>query len=190
MTYGVVGLNATSLNALKHRPPDQSVAISLHDSEWPRLALALDVPGSALPRIVAMLRMRLSLLVPLRPGSAYPRWIEPAVQRGYLAMFRGWWEPAADLWDGFPRLFGSSANRTGHAPAASAAEAAAIFGTDAPIVDGDRLRDLGLPHDASSMVRVSTDGGLTLHRSGAHDQAAGLSAEAYISRLVTMAFVG
>lgn len=167
MTYGVVGPDAGLVNALKQRPPDQSVAISLHDTQWPRLVPALDVPEGALPRIAELLRLRVSLLVPVH--ETYPRWMAPAVRSGYLAVFRGWWEPAATLWDRFPRLFGSSANRTGQPAAASAAQARATFGDDAPIVDGDALRDPGVAHAPSSMVRVAPDGTVTRYRSGAQD---------------------
>lgn len=170
MTYGVVATTAEAVNALKGRPLDQAVGVSLHaPQEWQRVAECIDVPPGVLPRIAALLRERLSLLVPLRDGDAHPSWIAPAVRHGYLAMFSGRWDPTARLWDGFPRLFGSSANRTGRSPAATAAEATAIMAGDAPVVDADVLRDLDRPHAASSMVRVDRDGTLSLYRRGAQD---------------------
>ncbi len=89
-----------------------------------------------------------------QPGGA--QWLPGDVQRG--------WAPLAQLWDQFPRLYGSSANRTGQPPAASAADAVGIVGTDALVVDGDALRDLGSAHAASTMVRVAPDGELGLYR--------------------------
>lgn len=170
MTYGIVATTPEAVNALKRRPLDQHVAVSLHAAaEWQRVAASIDVAPDVLPRVVTLLRERLSLLVPLRDGGSRPHWIAPAVRDGYLAMFSGWWAPAARLWDGFPRLYGSSANRTGESPAASAAEADAVVRGEAPIVDGDALRDLDRPHTASSMVRVSPDGELSLYRRGAQD---------------------
>lgn len=170
MTYGIVATSAAAVNALKRRPPGQNVAVSLHDdAEWRRVAPSLDVPTDVLPRIAALLRARLSLLVGLRSGAAVPDWIGPAVRDGHVAMFSGRWAPLARLWDRFPRLYGSSANRTGRPPAASAAEAEAVVGGDAVVVDADALRDLDAPHAASSMVRVARDGGLSLYRHGAQD---------------------
>lgn len=184
MTYGVVATTPEAVNAVKRRQRDQAVAVSLHaPEEWQRVAGCIDVPAGVLARIGALLRERLSLLVPLREAAAHPSWITPAVRHGYLAMFSGRWEPTGRLWDGFPRLFGSSANRTGHKPAATAAEATAVLAGEAPVVDADALRDLDRPHAASSMVRVDRDGTLSLHRHGAQDVASGLDGDAYIRRL-------
>ena len=44
-----------------------------------------------------------------------------------------------------------------------------MVGTEAPVADADALRDLGSAHAASSMVRVTPDGELTLYRPGAQD---------------------
>jgi tRNA A37 threonylcarbamoyladenosine synthetase subunit TsaC/SUA5/YrdC len=184
MTYGIVATNPYAVNALKHRPPDQNVAVSLHNArEWRDVAPSLDLPAELLPRVGALLRLRLSLLVPLRASVPHPDWINPAVRDGYLAMFSGWWAPLARLWDEFPRLYGSSANRTGQSPAASAAEAVAMVGTAAPVVNADAFRDLGRAHAASSMVRVAPDGELCLYRRGANDAASGLDPEAYLRHL-------
>ena len=188
MTYGIVATDPRAVNVLKGRPAEQNVAVSLHDeTEWRRVAPCLDLPSGTLARVVAMLSMRLSLLVPLRAGRAAPEWVEPAVHRGQLAMFNGWWAPAAPLWDGFARLYGSSANRSGQPPAPSAARAREMLGPDVPVVDGDALRDLSVAHSASSMIRVAPDGALHLHRHGAQDAASGLPPAAYLHGLSAMA---
>lgn len=188
MTYGVVATKPEQVNLLKGRPADQHAAVSVHDAaEWQRIAAGIDVPPDVLPRVVALLRReRLSFLVPLRADHTHPHWIAPAVRDGYLAMFNGWWAPTARLWEAFPRLYGSSANRTGHPPAASAADVDPAMRADAPVVDGDALRHLDQPHAASSMVRASRDGELSLYRHGAQDAASGLAPDAYVRRLADL----
>lgn len=180
MTYGVVATDPRAVNALKGRPPDQNVAVSLHDpAEWQAVVPCLDLPADWPDRVWALLGRRLSLLVPLR--SSYPEWLAPAVRSGYLAVFSGWWAPTARLWDGFPRLYGSSANRTGQRPAATAAEAIDSFGSDAVVVDADALRDPGRPHGASTMVRIAPDGEPNVHRPGIQD--AGLDPQEFLQGL-------
>lgn len=186
MTYGVVATTPQAVNTLKGRPLDQNVAISLHDDgEWQRISTGFDLPPPLLPWIVDLLRERLSLLVPLRRAARHPDWILPAVRGDYLAMFDGYWAPLARLWDRFPRLYGSSANRTGQPPAASAGEAIRNLGRGAVVVDGDALRDPGCTHAGSSMLRIARDGTLSLHRRGAQDAATGLDTEAYLQRLAS-----
>ena len=183
-TYGVVATQPVTVNALKGRPLNQNVAVSLHNArEWDEVSAILDLDPPTLRRVRLLLRMRLSILAPIRQAQLLPAWIEPAIRDGYLAMFDGYWEPVAPVWDGFPRLYGSSANRTGGAPAASAAEAAAIFGDDAVIVNADAWRDLTTAHAASTMILVAPDGTLTRYRPGAQDAASGLDPEAYIGHL-------
>jgi tRNA A37 threonylcarbamoyladenosine synthetase subunit TsaC/SUA5/YrdC len=178
-TYGIVATTPRPVNVLKGRPPDQNVAVSMHDqAEWQAVAPCLDLPAEWPVKVRALLDRKIALLVPLRP--AYPDWLAPAVRNGHLGMFNGCWRPLARLWDRFPRLYGSSANRTGQLPAASAAEAIDSFGTEAVVVDGDALRDLGRPHAASTMVRIDPDGELHLHRSGAQD--AGLESAEFLQQ--------
>lgn len=180
MTYGIVATSPRVVNALKGRPADQNVGVSVHDrDEWQAVLPCLDLPAGWPARVRALLDRRLSLLVPLR--SSHPEWLAPAVRNDYLAVFDGRWEPVARLWDGFPRLYGSSANRTGQRPAATAAEAIDNFGSDAVVVDADALRDSGRQHGASTMVRISSDGELDLHRPGIQD--AGLERREFLDQL-------
>ncbi len=184
MTYGIVATSPRAVNLLKGRPLEQNVAISLHNqAEWQQVATGFDVPARTLPRLVVMLRRRLSLLVPLRDGAPRPDWINPAVRNGFLAVFNGHWTATAQLWDQFPRLYGSSANRTGQQPATTAVEALASFGDDAPVIDGDRRRDLSRTHAASTMLKVARDGTFALHRHGAHDLGLGLAPKAFLQQL-------
>ncbi|MDN5913988.1 MAG: Sua5/YciO/YrdC/YwlC family protein [Pseudonocardia sp.] len=191
MTYGLVATSASAVNTVKGRPIDQAVAVSLHDQgEWRRVTPALDLPDELLPMIDALLRERLSLLVPVRGAARLPAWAQSAVQGGHVAMFSGWWAPLAPLWNRFPRLYGSSANRTGQPPAASAADAASMLGADLPMIDGDALRDPRRVHAASTVVRVTPDGTLSPHRRGAQDAASGLDFDAYVQRLASIEIDG
>lgn len=184
MTYGIVATRPSVVNALKGRPPRQPVAVSLHDpDEWQRVTPALELPDDLLPMVVMLLRERLSLLVPVRAPKRLPEWTRPAARDGQLALFNGWWAPVAPLWDRFPRLYGSSANRTGQPPAACAADATAMLGDRVRVIDGDALRDAGSIHAPSTMVRVGRDGRLHPHRQGAQDAASGLDLDTYVRRL-------
>lgn len=185
MAYGLVATSATAINAIKRRPAGQAVAVSLHDeSEWRRVAPSLDLPSAVLAAVGMLLQRRLSLLLPLRGGMRCPEWMTPAVRGGYLGAFSGRWTATAALWDAFPRLFGSSANLTGTAPAASAAQAIAMFGpelsvADAPAGNGPRRQRL-----ASTMLRLDRRGEIALHRTGIHDATAGSPSE-FLRRLAT-----
>lgn len=179
MTYGLVATSASAVNAVKGRPVDQPVAVSLHDAvEWQRVMPALDLPGELLPRLRMLLCRRLSLLVPVRDTARLPAWVRSGMQDGYLAVFNGRWTPLDPLWNRFPRLHGSSANRTGEPPAACAADAARMLGADVPVIDGDALRDACRTHAASSMVRVTPDGKVRLHRRGAQGADSAIDSEA------------
>ena len=185
--YIVVATVPRAVNAIKGRPLDQGVGITLSDdADWATLEPSLDLPADALARMHFLLRSELlSFLLPLRAGAAVPAWVEPAVRDGRLGLFAGRWAPLTRIWERFPRLFGSSANRTGAPPARSAVEARAAFGDATVIVDGDALRDPRGTLGATTIVRVAPGGALSLHRHGAHDAASGLDAGAFVRRLAS-----
>lgn len=186
MAYGVVATRAHEVNAIKRRPADQNVAVSLHDRrQWEGLLPSIDLPPTALKAVGALLARRLSVLMPLRGSGAHPPWVSPAVRDGYLAAFNGYWTATACLWQEFPQLYGSSANVTGSGPAASASEARAMFGADCAVVGADRLDGQSGHRSASTMVRIDRTGRLALHRSGAHDTARGLGPDAYLRDLAS-----
>jgi tRNA A37 threonylcarbamoyladenosine synthetase subunit TsaC/SUA5/YrdC len=186
LAYIVVATSPREVNRLKGRPLEQNVGITLYDdADWRVLAPALDLAPDGLARMLALMRRELlSFLAPVRPGAELPEWTRPAVRDGWLGLFAGRWRPLAPLWERFPRLFGSSANRTGRPPVASAAEAAAEFGDAAVVVDGDAQRDAAATRGATTILRMAPDGALGLHRTGAHD--AGSSAEGYLRRLAAL----
>lgn len=195
MAYGIVATRACTVNNVKGRPPDQNVAVSLHDvSEWRRVAACVDVPRRALRPAADLLARRLSVLLPLRADTACPEWCRPAVRDGRLAAFNGSWTLTAAVWARFPRLFGSSANRTGEPPALTAAAAGAALGrSGAVVVDGDADMDPLRPPVGSTVVCLDRDGRLGLHRSGAQDRAWSSRPEAYVewlSALVGLPTVG
>jgi tRNA A37 threonylcarbamoyladenosine synthetase subunit TsaC/SUA5/YrdC len=193
MTYGVVATTARMINTVKCRAPSQNVAISVHDqSEWRRMLPIIDLQAAALEGVVTLLRRRLTLLLPVRPDLPTPPWIAPAVRAGQLAAFNGWWAPTAPIWERFPRLYGSSANRTGEPPATSAAQARRTFGRDCfvvdaeSIIDADALGSQSKRSAPSTMMRLDRDGRLSLHRSGAQDQHWAPRPEAFLRNLAEL----
>ncbi|MEV0289918.1 MULTISPECIES: META domain-containing protein [unclassified Kribbella] len=174
MTYGVVARDARAINRLKDRPVDQPVGISVHsEAAHDQLFRYLDVGTDTLAAIDFALAERISVLAPIRSDPTMPEWLAPAIQDGWMLFFDGSWGRLAFLWTSFPFLYGSSANRTGEAPAASAAEARAQFPAETVIIDADHLREQVPTYGASTMIRVEPDGRFSLHRSGIQDQAAG-----------------
>ena len=131
MTYGVVARDARAVNLLKGRPTDQPVGVSVHSqAAHDQLFRFLDLRTDALAAIDFAVAERITVLAPIRSDPTMPEWLAPAIQDGWVAFFDGAWGPLALLWLTFPFLYGSSANRTGEAPAASAAEARAQFPAD------------------------------------------------------------
>lgn len=182
MTYGIVATAARRVNAVKRRPLDQNVAVSLHDrGEWAALTAAIDLADGCLSGVNVLLQQRLSVLLPLRQDVAAPDWTAPAVRNGYLAAFNAHWAPTAPLWERFPRPYGSSANVTGQDPANSAERPTTMFGGSCFDVEGDLLEGRPRQRSASTMVRIDPDGRLVLHRDSA--QNAGSSRSEFLSGL-------
>jgi L-threonylcarbamoyladenylate synthase len=188
LTYIVAATEPGVVNAAKQRPVGQEVAVWVHDNAtWITLVPALNLSRTALGFALDLLRGELiTLLVPVRPDTPPPAWTASALRDGHLLLFGARWQPLAPLLARFPRLYVSSANRTGCAPAATAAQAAAMFGPDIPVLDADALRTADtVPHAATTMLRISADAELTLVRHGAQDQAHGTDSAAYLERLRT-----
>ncbi|MFG1905723.1 Sua5/YciO/YrdC/YwlC family protein [Kribbella sp. NPDC048928] len=174
MTYGVVAQDARTVNVFKGRPAEQAVGISVHSpATRSELFRVLDLPEDAIVMVDVALGERISVLAPVRADVVVPEWLAPAVQDGWVVFFDGSWAPLAAIWQRFPVLYGSSANRSGHAPAATGGEARAHFPTAAVIVDADHLRTPSKLHGASTIIRVDPTGEPTLHRPGIQDRATG-----------------
>ncbi|MEU4290920.1 hypothetical protein AB0E63_22060 [Kribbella sp. NPDC026596] len=142
MTYGVLARDARAVNLLKGRPVDQPVGISVHSAAaHDQLFRYLDLRSDTLAAIDFALAERISVLAPIGSDPTMPEWLAPAIQDGWVVFFDGAWRPLVLLWESFPFLYGSSANRTGEAPAASATEARAQFPADTVIIDADHLRE-------------------------------------------------
>ncbi|MEV4612705.1 hypothetical protein AB0K43_08890 [Kitasatospora sp. NPDC049258] len=187
LTYVVAATTPYAVNTAKGRPAGQEVAAWVHAAAaWEGLAPALDLTPAAIRSATVLLRRELvTLLVPLREGAAAPDWIAPAVRDGHALLFGARWAPLAGLLAAHPRLYVSSANRTGRPPAATAAGAAAMFGERAPVLDGDALREHGRPHAATTMLRIAADGRPALVRRGAQDAAHGPDPAHYLRWLGT-----
>ncbi|WUJ67752.1 META domain-containing protein [Kribbella soli] len=183
MTYGVVARDARAVNLLKGRPADQPVGVSVHSqAAHDQLFRFLDLRSDALAAVDFALAERITVLAPIRSDPAMPEWLAPAIHDGWVVFFDGYWGPLASLWLTFPYLYGSSANRTGEAPATSADEARTQFPADTRVIDADHLREPAASSGASTMIRVDSDGQLSLHRSGIQDQLAG-GPDALLDRL-------
>ncbi len=102
----------------KGRPVDQPVGISVHsEAAHDQLFRYLDLRTDTLAAIDFALAERISVLARIRSDPTMPEWLSPAIQDGWVLFFDGCWGPLALLWLTFPFLYGSSANRTGEAPA-------------------------------------------------------------------------
>jgi L-threonylcarbamoyladenylate synthase len=187
LTYVVAATTPQAVNNAKARPAGQDVALWLHDdATWAGLTASLEMTPAALDLALALLRVELvTLLVPARAGAPLPAWALPALRDDHLLLFGARWQPLTALLARFPRLYVSSANRTGQAPAATASRAAAMFGPGVPVTDADHLRDAGTPHAATTMLRITPDGVLTHIRHGAQDQAHGPDPARYLEWLRT-----
>lgn len=187
LPYGVAATSPAVVNLAKGRPAGQEVGFWVHDDTvWRGLVPVFDLDPAGVATALRLLRRELvTLLVPLRPGSAVPGWLDPSVRAGHALFFGGRWAPLAGLLAGFPLLYLSSANRTGQPPVATAAVAAATFGPDVPVVDGDALRDRTGPYGSTTMVRIGSGGELTVARRGVQDAAHGPDPDTYLRWLRT-----
>lgn len=163
LTYVVAATTPAAVNTAKGRPAGQEVAAWITgDVTWASLSgmLALDAAGVALARRL-LVDEQVTLLVPLRADVPAADWLAPAVRDGYALLFGARWGPLRVLHERFPLLYVSSANRTGHAPAAHAAAARAMLGPHIPVLDADALppqagagADAGPRRAATTMLRL------------------------------------
>ncbi|MFF2076826.1 Sua5/YciO/YrdC/YwlC family protein [Kitasatospora sp. NPDC058162] len=172
LTHVVAGTDPRAVNTAKGRPAEQAVALWAHDpGTLARLGAVLDLS----PELAAAARRllseeRVTLLLPLRPGAARPDWLVPATRDGWTLLFGARWEPVLPLLADHPVLYVSSANRTGHPPAATAAEARAMFPAAVPVL-GTAGPDTAVGgRAATTTLRLHPDGRLDLHRPGAQDR--------------------
>ncbi|MBT1189645.1 hypothetical protein HET69_38110 [Streptomyces sp. CJ_13] len=175
LTYVVAATRPQAVNEAKARPSGQPVALWAHHGDTRHAVTArtaLDATGIALAgRLLA--EEHLTLLLPLRAGARRPDWLAPACKDGWVLLFGARWQPLAPLLDEHPVLYVSSANRTGHPPAATSAEALAMFPASVPVLSwphpADDAAD-GPARRATTTVALHADGRLSLHRHGAQDQ--------------------
>ncbi|MGW6970006.1 Sua5/YciO/YrdC/YwlC family protein [Streptomyces sp. NPDC054952] len=179
LTYVVAGTDPRGVNTAKGRPADQPVALWTHApgtfTESAR-GMDLDAGGVELARRL-LEEERITLLVPLRPGHAHPDWLTPASKEGWALLFGARWSPLLPVLEPFPVLYVSSANLTGHPPAASAEAARGMF-PHTPVLDGGTSAD----RRATTTLRLSREGTFALHRHGAQDHPYP-TAQAYLDAL-------
>lgn len=175
LTHVVTATRPQTVNDAKARPSGQPVALWAHHPDTLHAITActgLDGAGTALAgRLLA--EEHLTLLLPLRTDTHLPAWLAPACKDGWVLLFGARWQPLVPLLDEHPVLYVSSANRTGHQPAATTAEALAMFPPTVPVLHlphpGDDPAD-GATRRATTTVALHPDGNLTLHRHGAQNQ--------------------
>ncbi|WP_158771504.1 hypothetical protein [Streptomyces sp. NRRL S-340] len=115
----------------------------------------------------------LTLLLPLRAGTQLPAWLAPACKDDRALLFGACWRPLAPLLDEHRVLCVSSADRTGHPPAATPAEALAMFPATVPVLHLPHPADDpagGPARRATTTVALHPDGRLTLQCHGAQNQ--------------------
>ncbi|MGW6882276.1 hypothetical protein [Streptomyces sp. MT206] len=175
LTYVVAATRPRAVNEAKARPSGQPVALWAHHAGTRHAVTArtaLDAAGIALAgRLLA--EEHLTLLLPLRAGARWPDWLAPACKDGWVLLFGARWQPLAPLLDEHPVLYVSSANRTGGPPAATPAEALAVFPATVPVLRAPHPADGpadGPARRATTTVTLHPDGRLSLHRHGAQDQ--------------------
>ncbi|MGW8066942.1 hypothetical protein ACVV2G_32895 [Streptomyces ziwulingensis] len=177
LTHVVTARRARTVNEAKGRPGDQSVALWAHHPDTVR---ALDDVWALGPdeRTTArwlLVQERFTVLVPVQDGIALPDWATPAVKDGWMLLFGARWQPLRPLLDDLPLLYVSSANRTGRPPAATTADALAMFPATVAVL---AVPEAGNPppaaeatkRQATTTIRLHSDGRLELHRHGAQDR--------------------
>ncbi|MFF7335361.1 hypothetical protein ACIQU5_07940 [Streptomyces sp. NPDC090306] len=191
LTHVVTAAEPHAVNEAKGRPSGQAVALWAHHPGTLRALDELwDLNAEDIPLAHALLRdEHLTLLAPLRAGADLPHWLVPAAKDGWVLLFGARWEPLRPLLADRPVLYVSSANRTGHPPAATAAEALSMFPASVPVLGLDHLARDGrptpeVPRRATTTVRLRRGGRLELHRPGAQD-APHPDKDGYLARLRT-----
>ncbi|MFJ3641319.1 hypothetical protein ACIPRD_16375 [Streptomyces sp. NPDC090108] len=171
LTHVVTARRAATVNAAKGRPTGRPVALwSHHPGTLRTLDGVWRLPHDRRELVRRLLaEEHLTVLVPVREGAG-PHWLAPAVEDGWMLLFGARWQPLRPLLDEHPVLYVSSANRTGRAPAATAAEALGMFPDGVPVLASPHTEEAAPARRATTTVRVPADGDLTLHRPGAQDE--------------------
>ncbi|MFD7081589.1 Sua5/YciO/YrdC/YwlC family protein [Streptomyces sp. NPDC002181] len=189
LTHVVAATSATAVNRAKLRPADQPVALWAHHHDTLDALTGLwDLsPQTRTTALHLLAEEHLTVLLPVHAHAALPSWLGPAVKDGWMLLFGARWQPLHTLLDDHPVLYVSSANLTGHPPAADTGEALAMFPPAVPVLDlpaseHPRSRTGPQVRRATTTVRVMPDGRLRLHRHGAQDHAHG-RADDYLRHL-------
>ncbi|WP_405401133.1 Sua5/YciO/YrdC/YwlC family protein [Streptomyces sp. NBC_01104] len=188
LTYVVTATRSRAVNEAKGRDANQPVALWAHH---PDTLDTLDRLWDLTPQDRTLARRllgeeHLTVLLPLRPGEKRPAWLTPGEKDGWVLLFGARWKPLRSLLDEHPVLYVSSANRTGHPPAATVEEALAMFPATIPVLQipasTDTAAVAATARQATTTVRLHPDSRLELHRNGAQDQDYG-DADTFLAHL-------
>ncbi|MCD2191991.1 Sua5/YciO/YrdC/YwlC family protein [Actinomycetospora endophytica] len=167
--YVVTATTGPVVNTTKGRAADQPVGLSVRDLDVLDRHLAVTETATAQLRWLVGSET-VSVLVPV--ADPVPDWLAPAVRDGWVFFTAAPWRPdLAEILTAFGWVFMSSANATGGATAVTATQAAAAFGDDVLVLDGDAERDPARQHGSTTMLRVGSTGDIEVARSGIHDAA-------------------
>jgi hypothetical protein len=151
VTYCLAGTDPARINTAKGRPTRQPTAIGI--TRLDAVEPCLDV-GVEVIEFVGWLAFRAKLAVLVPTSGAIPDWLAPATVDGAVLLAGAWLPETRPIVESVPHLYVSSGNRTARDPHATAAAADREFDGALPVLDGDALRLPGLPHGATTMVRV------------------------------------
>ncbi|GLY53133.1 Sua5/YciO/YrdC/YwlC family protein [Lentzea sp. NBRC 102530] len=182
LTSVIAATTAEVVNKAKGRPADQPVALWVaEDERWAEFAEAVDLDETTRRFARELLvRERLTLLLPLLPGRV-PDWARQSTRDGHVLVFGACWAPLRPVLDGVWPLHVSSANLTGSRPAASPAEARAMFAPEVHVLDALAGAPV-MGRAATTTLRVGRDRALAHARDGAQDRGHE-SPDAYITYL-------
>ena len=181
LPYVVAGTEAAAVNRAKGRPDGQTAGMLVADLAMVRPHVCLDDETFALAGRLAA-DERVNLFVPVRPHG--PAWLAPSTADGLLGVMVACLDRFRGVLEESGHLYVSSANRTGQEVAVTAAGADAAFGGELDVLDGDALREDGVPCGSATIVRVDPGGRFDVARRGIQDAGAP-SAKDYLSTAVT-----
>jgi tRNA A37 threonylcarbamoyladenosine synthetase subunit TsaC/SUA5/YrdC len=181
LPYVVAGTDPGAVNAAKGRPRSQPVGAAVPTLDLIEPALELDPETVDLARWLCFTEQA-GVLVPV--GAAAPPWLAPATVEGMAFLGGAWLPELSALVEDRTHLYMSSGNATTGRPAATAAEAEAVFGRDLLVADGDAFRDPAAEHGSSTMIAVGPGRQLKVTRPGINNRAFGDDHEAYLADLL------
>lgn len=169
LPYVVAGTDAASVNRAKARPDAQAVGMLVADFVLVRPHVCLDDDTFDVAGRLAAAE-QVNLFLPIHPEG--PAWLAPSTSGGLLGVTVACLDRFRSLIDRPGHLYLSSGNRTGEPVAVTAAAADEAFGGELTVLDGDALRDHGVPSGSATIVRVGPNRRFDVVRRGIQDAGA------------------